>query len=48
MVYAPTGVAAFQEVGSTGHSLLHLPTGKMACGQLYPLKGDALREVQGG
>ena len=46
MVYAPTGVAAFQVGGSTGHSLFQLPTGKKAFGQLEPIKGDSLRKVQ--
>ena len=45
-VFAPTGVAAFQAVGSAGHRLLRVPTGKKAPGQLDPIKGDALREVQ--
>ena len=47
MVYAPTGVAAFQAGGPTGHSLLKLPTGKKAFGQLEPLKGESLRKAQG-
>ena len=45
-VFAPTGVAAFQVGGETGHRLFRLPTGKKAFGQLEPLKGDALRAVQ--
>ena len=45
-VFAPTGVAAFQVGGPTGHRLLRVPTGKKAPGQLEPLKGDALREAQ--
>ena len=40
MVYAPTGVAAFQVGGPAGHSLLQLPTGKKAFGQLDSLKGE--------
>ena len=32
MVYAPTGVAAFQVGGPTGQSLLQLPAGKKAFG----------------
>ena len=46
MVYAPTGVAAFQAGGSTGHILLQLPTGKKAFGLLEPLRGEALRKAQ--
>ena len=47
MVYAPTGVAAFQAGGSAGHSLLQLPTGEKAFGQLEPSKGESMRKVQG-
>ena len=47
VVYAPTGVAAFQAGGSTGRSLLQLPTGKKAFGQLEPSMGESLRKVQG-
>ena len=45
-VFAPTGVAAFQVGGPTGHRPLRVPTGKKAFGHLEPLKGDAAREVQ--
>ena len=47
MVYAPTGVAAFQVGGPAGHSLLQLPTGERAFGQLDPLKGEPIRKLQG-
>ena len=47
MVYAPTGVAAFQAGGPTGHILLQLPTGKEAFGQIEPPKGESMRKAQG-
>ena len=48
MVYAPTGVAAFQlGRGSAGRIPLQPPTGKKAVGQLEPSKGESLRKVQG-
>ena len=46
MVYAPTGVAAFQVGGSTGRSLPQLPKGKKAFGLLEPLKGESMRIAQ--
>ena len=46
-VFAPTGVSASQVGGETGRRLFRLPTGKKACGQLGPLKGDPLRAAQG-
>ena len=46
MVYAPTGVAAFQVGGSTRGILLQLPIGKKAFGQLEPPKGESLRRSQ--
>ena len=44
--YAPAGVAAFHVVGQTSHRLPRPPTGKIAYGQLEPLKGEAIRLVQ--
>ena len=46
-VYAPTGVAAFLVGGLTAHRLLRIPTGKKEYGHLDPLKGEAIRLVQG-
>ena len=40
-------VADFQVGGSTGRNILQLPTGQKAFGQLDPMRGDELREVQG-
>ena len=45
-VFAPTVVAAFQVGGPAGHRPLRVQTGRMAFGQLEPLKGDAMREAQ--
>ena len=47
MVYAPTGVAAFQVGGPTGQILPQRPNGKKAFGQIEPSKGASMRKVQG-
>ena len=47
MAYAPKGVSASQLGGLAGQSLLKLPTGAGAFGQLDPTMGESMRKVRG-